>query len=245
MSMFGGQMGGMRQPMRPPQPTPSFGPRPGGFGGFNQGPPPGQWSPPGGNVLTRTPAFQSLMARLRARQQHQHRHPQVMGPAPNQRPPQNQWGGPGPRGPPRPQGNQGGSGLLMDMPGAGAGGYGYGGGYGGGYGAPGTILGQLKMQCPQGQMVFATGADKCKDLVILEAIYDAKTMRPLYRWVPPINQMDPTSIPDNLKDQIQNVLIQKVQSQPNRMATPKQKALQNALGDPPNYAKPMFGISMW
>jgi len=207
----------MRQPMRPPQPTPSFGPRPGGFGGVNQGPPPGQWSPPGGNVF--------------------------MGPAPNQRPPQNQWGGPGPRGPPRPQGNQaGGSGLLMDMPGAGAGGYGYGGGYGGGFGAPGTILGQLKMQCPQGQMVFATGADKCKDLVILEAIYDAKTMRPLYRWVPPLNQMDPTSIPDNLKDQIQNVLIQKVQSQPNRMATPKQKALQNALGDPPNYAKPMFGI---
>jgi len=115
---------------------------------------------------------------------------------------------------------------------------------GGGFGG-GSVISQLKMRCgPTGNAAMMTGADKCKDLIILEAIYD-KNGNPLYRWVPPMNAMDPTSIPDNLKDHIMNVLIQKVQSQPGRQATNKQMNLMRALGDPPNYAKPMFGISVW
>jgi len=96
--------------------------------------------------------------------------------------------------------------------------------------------------CPPGAASFAMGSDTCKDKIIYEALYNKTNGKPLYSWVPPAQPWDPYSIPDNVKDQAMNILIQKVMSSPTKKATNKQKDLMRALGDPPNHVKPMFGI---
>jgi len=139
---------------------------------------------------------------------------------------------------PRPQPNN--NGLLMDV----QGGYG---GHGAGHMPGAAPVNPMILYggeyCPPGNMALTTGKDKCKDMIIHDALYNKTTGQPLYpSWVPPRNPMDPYSIPDHVKDRAMNILIHKVSTSPGRKATLKQKNLMRALGDPPNHAKAMFGI---
>lgn len=80
--------------------------------------------------------------------------------------------------------------------------------------------------CPPGP----TSSDSCKDKKLFEALY-CPDGSPRYDWVPPRNPWD-SSIPDNVKDRAQNILVFRVNNRPSRTPTPKEWELMSLLGDP-------------
>ncbi|KAK3769399.1 hypothetical protein RRG08_009551 [Elysia crispata] len=130
-----------------------------------------------------------------------------------------------PRGPP-PRNPGGAGGVFMDIPNRGRGGRGV-------Y----RPHRQFKY-CPPG----SHGSDHCKDQVLQEALYHADGT-PRYNWVPPQNPWDP-SIPDNVKDTAQDILIMKVNSRANRTPTAKEWELMTILGDPKDGVHPNNPFAM-